>query len=219
MTTKTILATAAAALVVAPPASAHVTVNPNTVPADSFARFDLRVPSEEEDADTTKVAVQLPKDLLFVSFQPKAGWRRHVTTQKLANPVTVGDDTVSERIATVTWSGGKIGPGEFDEFGFTAKVPDAAGKVLVFPAVQTYSNGKVARWIGAADADEPAPRVTLEAAGTSGHQTTTTASSATESTSDDDGNGSTNLALGLGAAGLAAGIAALGLVLVGRRST
>ena len=217
MRTKTISTAAAAALLAAPAASAHVTVNPNKVPANSFARFDVRVPNEQEDAHTTKVTVRLPDGLLFTSFQPKPGWTRTVTMAKLANPVTSDDGTVTERVATVTWSGGKIAPGEFDEFGFSAKVPDSAGQVLVFPAVQTYSNGDVARWIGSADAEEPAPRVTLAAADAeTTPQTRTRPVEVSGATVED--NDRANVALVLGAAGLVAGLAALGVVLVRRRT-
>ena len=74
---------------------------------------------------------------------------------KLAKPVTNDEgETVTERIDTVTWEGGKIAPGEFDEFGMSAKVP-ADETTLVFPATQTYSNGEVVRWIGAPDSTLP----------------------------------------------------------------
>src|SRR4051794_19705841 len=139
---------AVAALVAVPVAWAHVTVNPNTAAAGSFARFDLRVPNEEADVDTTKISVQLPEGLSSTSFQPKPGWTRTETKVKLAAPIQTDDGPVTERVATVTWSGGKIAPGEFDEFGLTAHVPEKEGDVLVFPAVQTYSDGKIVRWIG-----------------------------------------------------------------------
>jgi uncharacterized protein YcnI len=128
------------------------------------------------------------------------------------------DGPVTERIATVTWSGGTIAPGEFDEFGFTAQVPDQVGAVLVFPAVQTYSDGAEVRWIGAADADEPAPRVTLAAAESGDHHdTTTTAAASSSEDSHDDGESRANLGIALGAVGLAAGLIALGFVIAGRR--
>jgi uncharacterized protein YcnI len=216
MRTRMVLTVVAGALVAVPAASAHVTVNPNKVAADSFARFDVRVPNEQEAADTTKLTVKLPEGLVFTSFQPKPGWTRTVTMAKLAKPVTSDDGTVTERIATVTWSGGKIAPGEFDEFGFSAKVPDSVGQVLVFPAVQTYSNGDVSRWIGSADADEPAPRVTLTAAESeTTPQTTTTPVEVSGATVAD--NDRANVALVLGAAGLVAGLAALGVALFRRR--
>lgn len=207
-----ILVVLSGALLAVPAANAHVTVNPNEVPADSFARFAIRVPSEAPDAGTTKLSVQLPASVNFVSFQPKPGWKRSVTMVKLAKPVTNDEgETVTERISTVTWEGGTIAPGEFDEFGMSAKVPDSQ-ETLVFPAVQTYSNGEIVRWIGAADADTPAPRVTLtakveEAAAPA--PTETTASTEAEDDSDMDG-----LALGFGVAGLVAGLAALAITFV-----
>lgn len=210
---------AVAALLFAPAAAAHVTVNPNEVAADSFARFAIRVPNERPNADTTKVTVRLPQGLFFVSFQPKPGWKRTVTMQKLDPPATVFGEKVTERVATVTWEGGRIAPGEFDEFGMSAKVPNAPGRTLVFPALQTYSNGEIVRWIGPRDADEPASRVTLgpkeqEAAPATSEQST----AAAETSGDGDSEGRANLALGFGIAGLVAGLAALGLTFVRRRA-
>lgn len=185
------IAAASAALVVAPSALAHVTMNPEKAPADSFTRFALRVPTEE-DVPTVKVSIQLPAGLDEVSFQPKPGWKR------------------MESGRVVTWSGGEIGPGEFDEFGLSTHLPNTPGKVLVFPATQTYANGKVAHWIGALTSDEPAPNVALEAAESETPATTT----ATKSASGDDDDAFT---LGLASAGLAVGLIALGLALMRRR--
>ena len=64
----------------------------------------------------------------------------------------------------VTWSGGKIPNGAEGKFAFTAHMPDSPGRVLVFPALVTYQDGKVVHWIGAESSDTPAPRVTLTAA-------------------------------------------------------
>jgi uncharacterized protein YcnI len=207
------LATAGAALAFVPTAAAHVTVNPDAVPADSFARFAIRVPNERGNASTTKLSVRLPNGLVFVRFQPKAGWKRTVTMRKLANPVTVEGEKVTEQVGTVTWTGGKIGSDEFDEFGMSAKVPDAVGTKLTFPATQTYSNGEVVRWIGSPDADEPAPQVTLEAA--EPENATQPAAQPTAGDRDDD---RANLAIVVGAAGLLAGLAALALSLRRRRA-
>jgi uncharacterized protein YcnI len=204
----------AGALLAVPAASAHVTLNPSEVPADSFSRFAVRVPTERPDADTTKVVLQLPEGLFFVSFQPKPGWKRTVTMEQLDPPVEVFGEEQTERIATVTWEGGTIAPGEFDEFGLSAKVPNSAGQTLVFPAVQTYSSGEVVRWIGAADADEPAPRVSLTAvASEEAAASATEEAAAADAEDDSDLDG---LALAVGVAGLVAGLAALGLVLAWR---
>jgi len=197
------------ALIVVPAASAHVTVNPNEVAADSFSRFAIRVPNERPNADTTKITIELPESLAFIGFQPKPGWKRSVTVVKLDKPITNDEgETVTERIATVTWEGGKIGPGEFDEFGLSAKVP--AKGPLRFPANQTYSNGEVVHWIGAPDSDTPAPRVLLTAKVEEAATPTAAETTAAQETEDDDSDG---LALAFGIAGLVAGLAALGLTL------
>lgn len=57
------LATAACAgvaVLAAPAAMAHVTLQPKQAPAGGFARLDVRVPNESDDAATTKVRVQFP---------------------------------------------------------------------------------------------------------------------------------------------------------------
>ena len=207
------------ALLLAPAASAHVTVNPNSVPADSFSRFAIRVPNERPGAATTKVVLQLPEGLFFVSFQPKPGWKRTVTMVKLDPPVDVFGEKQTERVATVTWEGGTIAPGEFDEFGMSVKVPSEE-TTLVFPATQTYSNGEVVRWIGEPDADTPAPRVTLTAAVEETQATPTPApTETTEAVAADDDDGDDDLdglALAFGIAGLVAGLAALVVTLVRR---
>ena len=206
-----------AALVFSDAASAHVTVNPDRAPANEFFRFAVRVPAERPNASTTKVTMQLPEGLFLVSFQPKAGWKRTITMEKLAKPVEIFDQKITERVATVTWEGGRIRPGEFDEFGVSARLPDEPGQELVFPAVQTYSNGEVVRWIGPEESETPAPRVTLtppeEAEEEQGGAQATAAPAATPEGGDDGDETRTNVALGLGIAGLVAGLLALGVAL------
>jgi uncharacterized protein len=199
-----------AALALPATAAAHVTLNPNEAPAGSFSRFAIRVPTERPDADTVKVTVRLPAGLTFVGFQPKAGWKRTVTMAKVSPPMEVFGQKITERVATVTWSGGRIAPGEFDEFGMSVRVPETTGRQLVFPSLQTYSSGEVVRWIGPPDSDEPAPRVRLTAAEEA-------APAPAAESSDEDGDTRANVALVLGAAGLGAGLLALGLAVWRRR--
>src|SRR5689334_9019809 len=51
---------AAAVLVVAGPAAAHVTVNPSNATQGGFAKLTFRVPNEKDDATTTTLEVNLP---------------------------------------------------------------------------------------------------------------------------------------------------------------
>jgi periplasmic copper chaperone A len=195
-------------------AGAHVTLQPSEVPAGGFTRLDVRVPTERPDASTTKVEVQFPPGFTTVSTEPVPGWTAKVARVKLAKPqVNDEGEKITDRVDTVTWTAagqGGIGPGQFQDFGLSLAVPDKAGSSLTFKAVQTYSSGEVVRWIGPPDSEEPAPQVKLTAAEGEGGAAPA-AQQEPASGGDDDGGSDTLsiIALIVGAAGLAAGIAAL----------
>jgi uncharacterized protein YcnI len=186
----TLIACAAGGLLLAPVAAAHVEISPDKVPVNSDALLTFQVPTELK-VPTVKLEIKLPPGLSEVTVQAKPGW------------------TSSNKNGVVTWSGGKIGPGQFDEFGLVTHVPNTPGKEFAFPALQTYANGKVVRWLGTLSSDTPAPRITLV---TAANTTTTTPAAQTDTGSDRD-----KLALGFGIAGLAVGLLALGIALVRRR--
>jgi uncharacterized protein YcnI len=208
-----IAAVGAAALALAPAAAAHVTLNPREWEADGFARFAIRVPNERDDAATTRVTLKFPDEILSASFQPIDGWRRTVKMAKLDEPIDVEGEQVSEKIDTVTWSGGRIRPGEFEEFGVSFRTPNEPGAELAFPAVQTYSSGEVVRWIGPPDADEPAPSVMItEPQPEEGQAAPPAATPAEGSVTADEESSSDTLsiiALIAGIAGIATGLVAL----------
>jgi uncharacterized protein YcnI len=171
---RTAAAVLAAALALPATASAHVTLQPNTAPADGFTRLDVRVPNERDDAGTVKVDVQFPPGFETVSYEPRQGWK---TTVERAD----GGD-----VSRITWSGGVIEPGEFVDFGLSLHVPKGeAGDKLTFKALQTYEDGEVVRWIGPEDADEPAPIVTLTGADSGGGHGAPGTSGDTAVSSDD----------------------------------
>jgi uncharacterized protein YcnI len=196
-------------------AGAHVTLQPEEVPAGGFTRLDVRVPTEREDASTTKVEVQFPAGFTTVSTEPVPGWTTNVMTAKLAKPqVNDEGEKITDRVDTVTWraTGRGIGPGQFQDFGLSLAVPDKAGSALTFKAVQTYDSGEVVRWIGPPDSDEPAPQVQLTAAeGEGGAPAPADQTQQAAGDSGDDGGSDTLsiIALIVGAAGLAAGLFAL----------
>jgi uncharacterized protein YcnI len=217
-----LIAAIAASLVIAPAATAHVTLNPPEWEAGGFARFAVRVPNERDNADTTRVTVKFPEQILAASFQPIEGWQRTVKMARLDQPIEDEGERITERIDTVTWSGGRIRPGEFEEFGVSFQVPEVEpGTELAFPSLQRYSNGEVVRWIGPADADEPAPIVTVlepaaEEEGAAATPAPTPAQGAGGAQEEDEGADTLSIvALIAGIAGLSAGLAAL--LLPGRR--
>ncbi|GHE05679.1 YcnI family protein [Streptomyces alanosinicus] len=215
----TVAALATAAVVLAAgAASAHVTVHP-----DSYAKgatdgvLTFRVPNEEDTASTTKVQVFLPTDhpVLGVLVHPQDGWTARVTTTKLKTPVKTDDGTITEAASEITFSGGKIGAGQYEDFDVAfGQLPGDTGQ-LVFKTLQTYSDGKVARWIeepaaGGGEPENPAPvlKLTAGAAGDAGAAPAPAKAAATAaSTAAADSSDST--ARGLGIAGLVVGVLGL----------
>ncbi|TFE28106.1 YcnI family protein [Cohnella luojiensis] len=191
-------------------ASAHVTVQPKEVPAGSYQVFTVRVPTEKEVA-TTQVKVAIPDDVNVSRFEPKADWTYEI------------EKGADDKIVSVTWkaAGSGLGATEFGEFRMQGKVADDAQK-LVWKAYQTYSDGEVVEWTGAADADKPASVTTVTAATGDGHgDGHGAAASASEEAADDaaaNDAGRDTLTLSLAIAGLAAGLLALLISLFRKRA-
>lgn len=194
---KTILAAAAAATLLAPAAAgAHVTLQPGEAPAGGYTRLDVRVPNERDDAATTKIAIQFPPGFESASYEPVPGWTAKVTK-------------AGGEVSRLTFSGGEIGPGEFQDFGLSLKMPEGdAGAKLTFKALQTYDDGEVVRWIGPEDSDDPAPTVTL-AAGEGGAHAAAATPAAASAADDGGGDGLAVAALVVGAVALIAALVAV----------
>ncbi|MCW3820456.1 YcnI family protein [Micromonospora sp. DR5-3] len=152
-------------------AFAHVTVNPGTATQGGYAALTFRVPTESDDASTTKIEVQFPTGfpLASVSMKPHPGWSYEITKKKLATPIEAHGAQISEVIDKVTWTAADpqsaIKPGEYDEFSVSGG-PLPATDQLVFKTLQHYSDGEVVRWIqeaapGADEPERPAPVLRL----------------------------------------------------------
>jgi uncharacterized protein YcnI len=146
-------------------AQAHVSVHPNVVPTGAFTTLDLHVPSEMDDADTTKIQVQMPPGFNDVSADPPPGWSFSLKTRKLARPVQTDDGPIDSEVSEITFAGGRLPPEQFALFPISVVIPGRAGTVLTFKTVQTYSNGKIVRWIGPPSSDNPAPTIDVSAKG------------------------------------------------------
>jgi uncharacterized protein YcnI len=141
-------------------AQAHVAIHPNALPAGGFTVVNVNVPNEDAKAGTTRVEIQFPLGIYYASTAVLPGWKARIITAKLAKPVQIEEGfSVTTRVDRIVFSGGRIAPGQFALFPVSILVPTAkAGTLLTFKALQTYSNGKVVRWIGG---DEPAPQVVV----------------------------------------------------------
>ncbi|MGX1882442.1 YcnI family copper-binding membrane protein [Streptomyces sp. NPDC055287] len=162
-------AAASTVLLFAGTAFAHVGVQP-VGPAEKggYATVNVKVPNERDNASTVKLEVSFPTGhpLSSVMPQPVPGWKTEVTKTKLDKPLKVHGKEIDEAVSKVTWTGGKIGPGQFQQFPLSlGQLPEDADQ-LVLKAVQTYDNEEVVRWIeepkeGEEEPQSPAPVLKL----------------------------------------------------------
>ncbi|MFF1679304.1 YcnI family protein [Streptomyces sp. NPDC058256] len=221
----------AGVLAAAGAAFAHVTVHP-----ESYAKgatdgvLTFRVPNEEDTASTTKVQVFLPTDhpVLGVLVTPEEGWTAEVTTTKLKTPVKTDDGTITDAVSEITWTGGRIRHGEYQDFNVAfGQLPDDVDQ-LSFKTLQTYSDGSVVRWIeeaeqGGDEPENPAPVLTLTAKTAADSEEAASSSSDSDSApaAESSAASSDSTARGLGIAGLVVGVlglAAAGFALARARS-
>ncbi|MGI5237307.1 YcnI family protein [Dactylosporangium sp. CA-139066] len=207
-----------AALVFPAMASAHVTVNPNTAVQGGYTKVTFRVPTERDDASTTKLEVAIPTDkpIVSVGLKPVQGWTAATETTKLATPIKSGEgDEITEAVSKITWTAtdpnAAIKPHQFQEFDVSLG-PLPQTDQIVFKALQTYSSGEVVRWIdepsAGGEAEHPAPvlKLTKKSDTAASAPATAPTVAAGSSSSSSSGNGT---AIGLSIAGLVLGLAGL----------
>ncbi|MFD8301875.1 YcnI family protein [Streptomyces sp. NPDC059690] len=226
----------AAVLALSGPAFAHVSVQPEgTAAKGGYAVVDFKVPNERDNASTTRLEVTFPADHPLASAMPEPmdGWKIQVTKSKLAKPLDLHGEKITEAVSKITWTadGKGIEPGYFEKFPVSVGALPEDAEELVFKAVQTYDNKEVVRWIevqqdGQEEPENPAPVLTLSAASEDGHHGSTAAKDASDKTttaaSDSavTSDGTDTTARVLAVVGIAVG--ALGVaygVLAGRRRT
>lgn len=185
-------------------ASAHIQVSPTVAAPEDAVRFDFLVPGEKTDAETTKVALKVPAGVLPYSYADPPGWRRQL--------VEAADNSVAQ----IVWTG-RLAADGFAEFSVLAATPPRPG-TLTWKALQFYSDGEVARWIGSPRSDDPAPVTEIvagappqNAGGEGSGGGAEVEASATESDVSDSGSGEDGTARALAIAALALAVVALGL--------
>jgi uncharacterized protein YcnI len=225
------IAAAASVLVLAGPAAAHVSIDPDEAEQGGYSVVNVRVPNERDNASTIRLELHLDPEhpLSSVMPQPVPGWEVSVETEELDEPMEVHGSEITEAASTITWTGGEIAPGTFQQFPLSiGPLPEDADR-LVFDAVQTYDNDEVVRWIeepveGQAEPEFPSPVLQLAPAAAAAEEEEEEGAAApeadaasTETTSDEADAGDTTARV-LAVAGIAVGAAGIAFgVLAGRR--
>ncbi|BDI21264.1 YcnI family protein [Herbiconiux sp. L3-i23] len=223
-----------AVLAIAPAiaANAHVGLSPSSAAAGETAALTFTIPNESETASTTKVEILLPTDtpLVNVRYQAIPGWTTAVLQEELAEPVTVGETTITTAPTRVIYTAdpqGGIAPFAFETFTIrVGPVPEAGN--LVLPVVQSYDDGEVSDWSATPEqyeSDEslsPAPVLYInDAAPEGGHGSASSVGAADDESIAPNENGGLLLGLAISAlavAVFAGALAIAALVRSGRRA-
>jgi uncharacterized protein YcnI len=144
-----------ALLLSAAPALAHVVIaNPQGKAGSTFIA-GFRVGHGCAGSPTTTLTVTVPESIVTARPQPKAGWTLSMTHAKLATPVVGEGGPITERVSSITWSGGVLPADQYDEFVVMLRLPDMAG-VLNVPVLQTCQKG-AENWAELPDASGKRP--------------------------------------------------------------
>jgi uncharacterized protein YcnI len=130
-------------------AEAHIQVSPTAAAPDDAVEFRVLIPGEREQ-ETTRVDLKVPNGVLPFSFGQTPGWKRRTI------------DAPNGAVDRIVWTG-RLPHDGFVAFSFLASTPPRPG-TIAWKALQTYSDGKIVRWIGPPDSDNPAPTTKILAA-------------------------------------------------------
>jgi len=103
---------AIAALVLAPAAAAHLSIDPSTVKVGQLVDLTFNVPNEDDAYAVNHVTLGIPADFQLDDAEAKPGWSQSRTQQ------------------AITWWGGKIPKGQFATFGIRGTAPVQPETVL-----------------------------------------------------------------------------------------
>jgi periplasmic copper chaperone A len=131
-------------VLLAPVASAHVTILPASARPGQTPALHFRVLNERSDARTVEIDIFVPRGLHATASQ-RRGWR------------------LVEKPGEFDWVARDSGIGGADAKDFELRVgPLPKADQVVFKALQHYSDGQIVRWIQTSSgAERPAPVLAL----------------------------------------------------------
>jgi uncharacterized protein YcnI/copper(I)-binding protein len=163
------LCTAAALMLAATPAFAHVSLEKGESPRGKSYKAVLKIPHGCKGEPTHTVRVEIPEGFIGVKPMPKAGWTIKTTRGAYAQSYGFYHGPLSEGVKEIVWSGGDLPDDYYDEFvasGFIAR--EITADALYFKVVQECANGEE-KWVDIPDAgvdshDLKAPAAVLKIA-------------------------------------------------------
>ncbi|MCG6882185.1 MAG: DUF1775 domain-containing protein [Silicimonas sp.] len=166
MTKMKIAAALATYVAAATVASAHATLEQESVKQGATSKITVRIGHGCGGEATLKVRVQVPDGMISVKPMPKADWTLETVVQPYAKSYELFGSSITEGVKEIVWTG-ELPDAWYDEFTFRGNVTTdiPAEKLLFIPVVQECANG-AERWIEIPvegqdphDLESPAPGV------------------------------------------------------------
>ena len=163
-----LLFAACAATLLSLSAQAHVTLEKPEAVAGQAYKGVLRLGHGcDGGSPTTSFSVEIPEALALVRPMPKAGWQLSVEKAPYAKPIKAHGKEITSGVKKITWSGGRVQDGEYDEFIFVGQLREETVGPVYLPVVQSCEKGEW-RWVEIAPAGQavraPAPVLRVAAA-------------------------------------------------------
>lgn len=138
----TVFSLLAVMLTQAATASAQVSIVPGSVKGGTTETFAFRLANQRAGTDSNRLEIIFPAGppIAFAEVQPARGWTAKINPRPLDPPVRSGDRTISQVVGSIVLEGGKVGPGQFEQFLVTLGPLPEQGD-LVLETIQGYTNG------------------------------------------------------------------------------
>lgn len=148
-------------------ARAHVTLEQPVAEAGRYFSARFMVPHGCQGSPVVRVRVRIPDGITGITPMVHAGWSLSVQKTKPDTPYQAHGVLVTERVAEVTWEGGRLPDQFLDIFVIRMKLPDRPDTTLYFPTITDCETGSDhwieipragQKWL---DLKEPAPFLRL----------------------------------------------------------
>jgi uncharacterized protein YcnI len=138
---------AAALMLFAGSAAAHVSITPRQSQQGATEKYVVRIPTEGNVA-TVGAELEAPAGVIIETLQKPDGWTYEVKR-------------ADDRIVSISWNV-DVKPGEFVEVAFVARNP-RQGDAIVWTLKQRFADGTVTDWTNGPNGVRPTARTALTA--------------------------------------------------------
>jgi uncharacterized protein YcnI len=152
---------------------AHIVLEQKSATAGSYHKATFMVGHGCDGSPTIGIDIEMPEPMAVVKPMPKTGWQLSTQTAQLATPMSLHGRPITETVNRVTWRGGPLPDGHYDEFVLLLQLPKRSGP-LYFKVAQLCEMGR-SDWVEVPVAGKsgrlkmPAPVLELQPAAPAHH--------------------------------------------------